>query len=195
MTPESRTESPAGGGERAPAGSGSRRAPARGGEGTAGSVGNERARPRGGDQDAQVEENKVTIRRYYEEIWNRGDLSVADELIAPDIVFRGSLAARTRGVAAFKEYVAMVRRAFPDFSTTIEDLIGEGDKVVARLTHRGTHKGDLLFGIDPTQTEVTYLGISIFRLESGKIVDGWVVGDTLSLMRQLATASPRVPLG
>ncbi|HWU37535.1 MAG TPA: ester cyclase, partial [Candidatus Acidoferrum sp.] len=77
-----------------------------------------------------------------------------------------------------------VRAAFPDFHNTIEELIAEGDKVVARLTYRGTHRGHL-FGIVPTGRQVVYSGIAIFRIAGGKIVDGWVIGDTLALMQQL----------
>ncbi len=74
--------------------------------------------------------------------------------------------------------------AFPDFHYTIEDLIAEEDRVAARLTYRGTHRGDLL-GIAPTRKPVAYTGIAVFRLAGGMIVDGWVNGDTLGLMRQL----------
>jgi steroid delta-isomerase-like uncharacterized protein len=133
-----------------------------------------------------VEENKAIIRRYYEELWNEGNLALADELIAPDVAFRGSLSTRQRGIGAFKDYVAMVRNAFPDYRNVVEDLIGEGDKVVARLTHRGTHRGEVLFGSAPSGMQVSFPGLAVFRLKDGKIVDGWVVGDLLILMRQLA---------
>ena len=66
----------------------------------------------------------------------------------------------------------------------VEELIAEGDKVVARLTYRGTHEGRL-FGFEPTGREVSYAGAAIFRLKDGKIVDGWVLGDTLNLTRQI----------
>ncbi|HEY7460299.1 MAG TPA: ester cyclase [Gemmatimonadota bacterium] len=133
-----------------------------------------------------VDANKAIIRRYYEELWNQGKLELAEELIAHDIAFRGSLSTRSRGIEAFKAYVRMVKNAFPDFHNVIEDLIAEGDKVVARLTHRGTHRGEVLFGSAPTGMQVSFPGIAIFRLEKGKIADGWVVGDILVLMRQLA---------
>lgn len=131
-----------------------------------------------------VEENKAIIRRYYNDLWNKWDLAVADELIASDIVFRGSLAVTVQGLDGFKQYVNMVRAAFPDFHNTIEELIAEGDKVVARLAYTGTHKGEL-FGMAPTGQRVTYSGIAIFRIAEGKVADGWVMGDTLGLMKQL----------
>lgn len=141
-----------------------------------------------------VDENKAIIRRYYEELWNEGRKELVDELLSPEITFRGSLGPRARGVEAFKDYMDMVRGSFPDFRNTIEDLIGEGDKVVARLTHHGTHRGgDVLFGSAAIGQEISYPGISIFRLEDGRIVDVWVVGDVLSLMRQLAAGQTLGP--
>ena len=84
----------------------------------------------------------------------------------------------------FKQYVNLVCSAFPDFHNSVDDLVSENDKVVARLTYTGTHKGEL-FGIAPTNTRVTYAGVAIFNIKNGEIVDGWVMGDTLSLLRQL----------
>lgn len=129
-------------------------------------------------------ENKDIICRYYEELWNKWDLALADELIAPDVSFRGSLAVETQGLEGFKAYVNTVRAAFPDFHNTIEDLIAEGDKVVARLTYSGTHRGEV-FGIAPTDKKVAYSGVAIFRIVDNKIVNGWVLGDMPGLMKQL----------
>ena len=131
-----------------------------------------------------IEENKKIIRRYYDELWNNWDLAVADELIASDIAFRGSLSVVVQGLGAFKGYVNIVRAAFPDFHNTIEELIAEGDKVVARLTYTGTHRGEL-FGIRPAGKRVAYAGVAIFLLQDGKIRNGWVLGDTMGLRTQL----------
>ena len=133
------------------------------------------------------EENKSIIRLYYEGLWNGWDMAVADRIIAADITFRGSLGVTVQGRDDFKGYVARVRSAFPDFHNTVEDLIAEGERVVARLTYRGTHMGEL-FGIGPTNKRVTYAGIAIFTIADGQIVRGWVLGDTLGLMQQLGGA-------
>lgn len=130
------------------------------------------------------EENKEIIRRYYNELWNEWKFALAEEIIAADISFRGSLAVEVRGLEGFKDYVRMVRAAFPDFHNKIEDLIAENDKVVARLTYTGTHGGEL-FGIAATGKKITYSGVAIFRIAAGKIVSGWVLGDTTNLMKQL----------
>jgi steroid delta-isomerase-like uncharacterized protein len=131
-----------------------------------------------------VERHKGLVRRYYTELWNRWELSLIEELIAPDVTFRGSLGLVVRGHAGFAGYVTIVRTAFPDFHNAVEELIGEEDRVVARLTYRGTHRGPL-FGLPPTGRAITYGGVAIFRIAADRIADGWVLGDTLGLLRQL----------
>jgi steroid delta-isomerase-like uncharacterized protein len=137
-----------------------------------------------------VEEHKAIVRRYYDDLWNRRDTALADELIATDFAFRGSLGTETRGRDGFLRYVATVRAAFPDFDNTVEELIAEGDKVVARLTYRGTHRGEL-FGVEPTGTAIAFAGVAIFTVRDGRLATGWVLGDTLGLLRQLGAAPER----
>jgi steroid delta-isomerase-like uncharacterized protein len=132
-----------------------------------------------------LEENKSLVRRYYEEMWNRWDLALADDLIGEGLTFRGSLGVVVQGRDGFRDYMRAVRRAFPDFHNHIEELVAEGDRVVARLTYTGTHHGEL-FGIGPTGRRVTYAGVAIFRIEASRITEGWVLGDVHGLMRQLS---------
>ena len=101
-----------------------------------------------------LEDNKLLVRRYYEEMWNRWDFALADELVAEGVAFRGSLGQSVEGRDGFKEYVRAVRRAFPDFHNHVEELVAEGDRVVARLTDTGTHTGTL-FDIAPTGRRVS----------------------------------------
>ncbi len=131
-----------------------------------------------------IEHNKALVLRYYEELWNKWDAALADELIAADISFRGSLGFAVQGLTSFKEYMAMVRGAFPDFHNAVEELVAEGDQVVARMTYSGSHRGEL-YGLAPTGKRVSYSGIAIFRIKAGKIAAGWVMGDALGLMKQL----------
>jgi steroid delta-isomerase-like uncharacterized protein len=130
------------------------------------------------------QQNKLLIRRYYDELWNRWDFALADALIAEDFVFRGSLGVSVRGREGFHDYMRTVRRAFPDFHNQIEDMIAEGDRVVARLTYTGTHQGEL-FGVAPTGRRVSYAGVAIFRIAGATIAEGWVLGDVHGLLRQL----------
>jgi steroid delta-isomerase-like uncharacterized protein len=137
---------------------------------------------------APAHTNTTLIRRFYEELWNRWDLAVADEILAPDIRFRGTLGATCTGVEEFKDYVERVRTAFPDWHNHVDELIAAGEKVVARLTWSGTHAGELL-GVQPTGRRVTYAGAGIFDLRDGQIRDAWVVGDTQELWRALGLLS------
>jgi predicted ester cyclase len=120
-----------------------------------------------------AEENKAVVRREQEELWNHtGDLDAAEDLFAA-----GQAEAAKQGAADF-------RRGFPDVISTIEDLIAEGDKVVARWRSRATHQGDYM-GIAPTGKEVQFTGISIYRMEGGKIAQSWNIEDRFGLMRQI----------
>ena len=120
-----------------------------------------------------AEENKAVVRREQEELWNHtGDLNAAEELFAA-----GEAEAAKQGAANF-------RRGFPDVISTIEDLIAEGDKVVARWRSRATHQGDYM-GIAPTHNKVEFTGISFYRIEGGKIAQSWNIEDKLGLMRQM----------
>ncbi|MBI1913243.1 MAG: ester cyclase [Planctomycetes bacterium] len=134
-----------------------------------------------------TEANKAIVRQYYDDLWNTWDLDLADELLGPNVEFRGSLGVTVRGLDGFKDYVRMVRGAFPDFHNTVEDMVAEGEQVAARLAYRGTHRGEL-FGIGPTGRTVHYPGVAFFRVVAGKIVNGWVLGDTASLFQQLGVA-------
>jgi predicted ester cyclase len=130
------------------------------------------------------ETNKAVIERFIHEVWNKWELAVADEIISPSVSFRGSLGTTLEGLQDFKGYVETVRAAFPDWHNQIDELIAEGDKVVARMTYSRTHEGRL-FDVEPTGNRVTYVGGTIFRLSDGRIEDGWAVGDTQELWKAL----------
>jgi predicted ester cyclase len=120
-----------------------------------------------------LEENKALVRREQAELWNHtGNLDAAAELFAPD------------RVEDAKQEAASVRRGFPDLESTIEDLIAERDKVVVHWRAQGTHRGEYM-GITPTGNRVNFRGISIYRIEGGKIAESWSVSDDLGLMRQI----------
>jgi steroid delta-isomerase-like uncharacterized protein len=104
-------------------------------------------------------------------------------LHVPDFVYHN--ASRTiHGLEPFKQYLSMLLTAFPDLHVTIEDMIGEGDKVVVRFTFRGTHQGDLR-SIPPTGKQVEVTGIDIICAANGKVVEEWANIDELGLMQQL----------
>jgi steroid delta-isomerase-like uncharacterized protein len=124
------------------------------------------------------------VHRFYHELWNRFDKSLIPELLTADFRFRGSLGQTKTGHAQFAEYVDFVQAAFPDFSNCIEETVAEGDRLFARLTYRGTHRGEL-FGIAPTGRRVEYPGAALFRFRGDKIAEAWVLGDVHGLLRQL----------
>lgn len=122
------------------------------------------------------------LRRFVEEGFNRGDTSVVDEVVAEDFVYHDpSLPSGREGV---KQVMQMFRSAFPDGRLTIESLIAEGDRVVARHTFTGTHDGEFM-GVAPTGRTVRIQEIDIGRIEDGKIAEHWGLADVLGLMQQL----------
>ena len=132
-----------------------------------------------------TEQNKALVRQMMEEVFNRGDLSRADDFLAPDFVEREELPPGVPpGREGVKQLTAMLHSAFPDFKVTIDDLVAESDKVVIRQTWRGTHKGGFM-GIPPTGRSVSFGVIDIIRIAGGKGVEHWGLMDSMSLMQQL----------
>ena len=129
------------------------------------------------------EENINLVKRMYEEAWNQGKLEVIDEICAPDYIGVGPYG-NEHGSESVKRGIANRRAAFPDIHVTIDDTIAVGDKVVARLTFRGTHKGEFQ-GIQPTNKDVTWTGIWIYRVANGKFIERWHAYDMFGLMQQL----------
>jgi steroid delta-isomerase-like uncharacterized protein len=131
------------------------------------------------------EQNKTNVRRLFEEVWNKGHVLVADDLFTPTYTHHDSSTPDLgRGPESEKNRVTLYRNAFPDLRFTIEDIIAEGETVVARWSCRGTHKGDLN-GIAPTGKQFNIAGVSIARFTNGKMFEGFVNWDALGLMQQL----------
>jgi steroid delta-isomerase-like uncharacterized protein len=131
------------------------------------------------------EQNKTAVRRLFDELWNKGSLPVADELIAPTYTHHDASTPDVgRGPESEKKRVTHYRNAFPDMRLTIEDIIAEGETVIARWSCRGQHKGELN-GIAPTGKQVAFTGVTIARFAGGKMVEGFVNWDALGLMQQL----------
>ncbi len=132
-----------------------------------------------------AEENKAIARRADEELFDRGNLDVADELFAPNFVFHDPASGEDwHGPESVKQYAAMMRAAFPELHYAVEDQIAQGDKVVTRYTASGTHQGGLM-GVAPTGNRVEITGISIRRIEGGKFEEIWESYDALGMMQQL----------
>ena len=126
-------------------------------------------------------------RRFMEAAFGQGNMDVVDELIAPDYVHHfpdDPEGGGVRGPEGMKELIGSFRSAFPDIEFTIEEQVAEEDKVVMRLTARGTHQGELQ-GIPPTSRRVTVMGMVMSRSAGGKMVESWELYDNLGMMQQL----------
>ena len=131
------------------------------------------------------EENKALSRRVIEEIFNAGNLDLADELIAQDHVHHDpAMPEEGHGPEHMKEFANMYRTAFPDVRVQIEDQIAEEDRVATRWVASGTHEGELM-GIAPTGNRVTVAGMTIDRIANGQVAETWDNYDALGMMQQL----------
>jgi steroid delta-isomerase-like uncharacterized protein len=129
------------------------------------------------------EQNKAHIRRVIEEVYNRGDLSVVDEVAASDLIIHAA-SQEIRGRDGAKQYVAALRTGFPDLRFTVEGQVAEGNMVVTRWSARGTHAGEFQ-GIPATGREIRLAGIDIDRIVGGRVVECWAHVHEFGLMRQL----------
>ena len=130
------------------------------------------------------EQNKAVIRRFDHEVWNEGNTAVLDQVFAADFVDRTAPPGSPPGREGVKQLVAMFGSAFSDASSTIDDLIAEGDKVVWRWTFRGTHTGPFM-GVPATGKAITLSGITIDRVVGNQIVERWNQADFAGMMQQL----------
>ncbi len=138
------------------------------------------------------EENKALIRRWFEEVWNKGRAEAIDEMFDEEGVAHGLADAGgqpLRGPGGFRPLFRTFREAFPDMEVVVEDTVAEGDKVAARCTVRGRHRGDSL-GFAATDRPTEFTGICIVRVRGGKIVEAWNNFDFMSMFRQLGALRP-----
>jgi len=128
--------------------------------------------------------NKASVRRFYDEVFNKKNRAAIDEFIDPNHVDHSAPPGTPAGLKGVKQTINMYLTAFPDLHFTVEDIIAEGDKVVTRLTCRGTQQGAFM-GIPPTGKQATITAIDINRYAGGKSVEHWLNMDTLGLLQQL----------
>jgi predicted ester cyclase len=131
-----------------------------------------------------VEENKALVLRFYDEVFNKRNLALADEMVAAEYKNHSALPGTPRGPEGIKRVVNMLAGIFPDCVHTIEDIFGEGDKIVWRGTLSGTHLGSFL-GNPPTGKTFVQKQMHIIRLVDGKQVEHWSMRDELGLQQQL----------
>jgi steroid delta-isomerase-like uncharacterized protein len=149
--------------------------------------GDDSSADRGTGVNDRADRNKEIARRFREDLWNSGDLAIADEIVAADCLFHARVPFATdfvRGPDAMRQLVLFYHLAFSDIRMTVDQVIAEGDTVAARWTGKGRHSGELL-GLPAARGETVTQGIDFLRFDHGQIVEGWVVWDILSLIEQL----------
>jgi steroid delta-isomerase-like uncharacterized protein len=138
-------------------------------------------------EPSTLEANKALLRRWFEEVWNKGQAPAIDELLAADGIAHGlsdDAASPFRGPVDFKPFHEMFRGAFPNMEIAVEDMIAEGDKVAARCSVRGKHTGDHL-GVTASDAPVEFTGMTIVRIKDGKIAEAWNNFDFLRMNKQI----------
>ena len=133
------------------------------------------------------EENKQLVRRWFDEVWNKGRADAIEEMFAEKGVAHGlsdDPSQPITGPREFRPFHTLFRDAFPNMMIVLEDAIAEGDKVAARCSIRAKHEGDFL-GREATQSPVEFTGMVIVRIANGKIVEAWNNFDFMRLHKQV----------
>lgn len=133
------------------------------------------------------DENVALIRRWFDEVWNKGREEAIDEMFAADGIAHGlnnESGKIMRGPVDYKPFFRTFRSAFPEIEVVVEDTVAEGDKVAARCLVRGKHQSDSL-GFAATGQSTEFTGITIVRIEKGKIVEAWNNFDFMTMYKQL----------
>ncbi len=126
----------------------------------------------------------LLVQRFYLEVWNRADETVARELLHPNFAFRASLGPEKQGPDGFIEYMRSIHAALANYTCAIDDLIAAGNRAAARLTFSGRHRGRF-FEVEATGREISWNGGAFFTMDDNQIVELWVVGDVDRVKQQL----------
>ncbi len=145
-----------------------------------------------------TEQNKASLQRFVEEVWNKGNLAVIEEMVSPNLVIHSLPPGTPPGVESLTRFIERNRTAFPDIHYTLEDLIAEGDRVAVRLVATGTHLGPYRTNLGdpfpPTGKRFSMKGLDIWRFdEDGKWVECWSTYDRLSQLQQLGAIPSAEP--
>ncbi len=135
-------------------------------------------------QTATEKANIAMVRKFFEVGPSKGDLTAADAILAPEFSLHTPLPTPGPGIEAMNNVITTCRAAFHGLNVTIDDIMADGDKVTARFTARGMHKGEFM-GLPPTGKAITMTGIEIFRVKEGKITELWGEANLMGLMQQL----------
>lgn len=137
--------------------------------------------------------NVETVARRFMRVWTPGNLDLVDELAAPDIVVSyPHFPEPVQGRDGYREMLRQTFEVFPDIETTVEEVLVDGEKAVVRWSYHGTHQAGELYGLEATGREAEVSGITIYRIEAGRVVEETGIADVFGLMIQLgAVPTPR----
>jgi steroid delta-isomerase-like uncharacterized protein len=131
-----------------------------------------------------ADDPKALARRFYDEILNKGNLDVIDELVDDDLVEHQEMPGMPPGKEGVRAWVTTFRTGFPDFKAEILGIVAEGDEVWVHAVMTGTHEGEL-FGIPATGKQVSVQAFDRVRVRDGKAIEHWGASDDLGMMTQL----------
>ena len=126
------------------------------------------------------------VRKFYEVIWNSHNKVAIPDVLHENITFRGSLGQEKKGHIGFEEYLDYVHESLAEYHCEIEELVGDSNKVFAKMKFSGIHKGEFM-GFSPSGKKISWAGAALFTFEGEKITDLWVLGDIKSLVEQLCS--------
>ena len=139
-------------------------------------------------------ENKALVKDFFEQVWNNKNLDLLDEVYSPDFVLHALWqntsaggAIEAHGIEPAKKVIGGWLAGFPDMTVTVDDQVSEGDRVGSRHTSTGTHT-ETFMGMAPTGKQATITGMTITRIENGKMVEAWTAWDALGMFEQLGLA-------
>jgi predicted ester cyclase len=131
-------------------------------------------------------DNKTLVQQFFDEVINQRNLAALGQFISPNAINHTVPAGLPQEPSQF---LGLHLGAFPDMRATVEDLLADGDKVIARVSYQGTHQGAIM-GIPPTGKQINVMGINIFRIANGKFVEHWGLSDRITALRQLGVVPP-----
>jgi predicted ester cyclase len=139
------------------------------------------------NHDERLEQNKAIVMRFVEEAWNKGDMAVADEILASNYIRHGENFPEgiLRGLEAMKKYIVNSRTAWPDFHLTALNVVAQGDKVVVRWKCTGTFKGQVEGWPAPNGKQMVFEALVLYRIVGGKIVEDWFFNQNISAFSQM----------
>lgn len=134
--------------------------------------------------DALAQDNKELVRRLLEDAIGGGDRAALGDVLAEEFRWHGAGAEDVEGAQAFADLLAPFAAAFPDMTVTVHELVAEGDRVVARFTTAGTHRGEVM-GVPATGRRVAWDGTNVYRIAGGRVAEEWSCEDNLTLLRTI----------